>query len=491
MLDSLDTLIAFAVVMTVVSLLITVAVQMLSALFNLRGKNLAQGLVETFLTVGGNKADDTAKITQTEAEQLAGYLLTRTGLSDHAFNSSGSISNSADRAKYAANPNPLGGFGGWFNWTLAAAVRPDEIFSAVRELARLPVEGKDRALIDIAKKLLTGVGVDSDIVDEAAKKKAELKTLTENLASAMREAAAAAGGQAAQDAFQAQVATLQVDAEAALREVTNEAIKFAQGVEAGYERFKFWFESGQDRAQQWFTTNTRCFTMGLAFVFAFAFQLDTVEIYRDLVRNPTKAKAIAAQAGGIIAQGESILAEKGNLYEAAITGWIAQQGAGAEGDAARAKLQPLTSLQFEPTDTRDSANAKVLAALGGSVPAEVQGKFEDSLDKVASASFNASKDDYLKLRTAFDKAGFEIIPASDGWRWGEHWCDDLHKHLFGILFTAALLTLGAPFWFNTLKSLTNLRSALANELDPQNPNKPKSPIDPATGKSKTPPGPTL
>ena len=51
MLDSLDTLIAFVTIMLVVSMLITIAVQMLAAALNLRGINLAKGLVNTLNTI--------------------------------------------------------------------------------------------------------------------------------------------------------------------------------------------------------------------------------------------------------------------------------------------------------------------------------------------------------------------------------------------------------------------------------------------------------
>jgi hypothetical protein len=36
-------------------------------------------------------------------------------------------------------------------------------------------------------------------------------------------------------------------------------------------------------------------------------------------------------------------------------------------------------------------------------------------------------------------------------------------HLWGILASALLLSLGAPFWFNMLKTLSNLRPVLANK----------------------------
>ena len=47
------------------------------------------------------------------------------------------------------------------------------------------------------------------------------------------------------------------------------------------------------------------------------------------------------------------------------------------------------------------------------------------------------------------------------------------QHLLGLLASAALLSLGAPFWFNILKSLTNLRPLLAQEVD-KNPNAAKA-----------------
>ena len=48
MLNTLDTVIAFAVIMTVLSLLITLVVQMISATLFLRGKNLANAVAFTF-----------------------------------------------------------------------------------------------------------------------------------------------------------------------------------------------------------------------------------------------------------------------------------------------------------------------------------------------------------------------------------------------------------------------------------------------------------
>jgi hypothetical protein len=74
MLDSLDTLIAFVLIMLGVSLLITIAVQMVSAAFNLRDLNLAQGLKRTFSVI----SPDSDK----NAKELANFVLKGRFLSD-------------------------------------------------------------------------------------------------------------------------------------------------------------------------------------------------------------------------------------------------------------------------------------------------------------------------------------------------------------------------------------------------------------------------
>ena len=45
-------------------------------------------------------------------------------------------------------------------------------------------------------------------------------------------------------------------------------------------------------------------------------------------------------------------------------------------------------------------------------------------------------------------------PLAEGW-----------KGFLGRVFSAMLLSLGAPFWFNALKKMANLRPALANKVE--------------------------
>ena len=77
MLATLDVVIAFAVIMTVASLLITVLVQMFSAALSLRGKNLSNALALTFQTIEPNLRE--------HAHELAAQILSDPIFSDSLF----------------------------------------------------------------------------------------------------------------------------------------------------------------------------------------------------------------------------------------------------------------------------------------------------------------------------------------------------------------------------------------------------------------------
>src|SRR5438552_8271941 len=122
MLDSLDILIAFVLIMLVVSLLITIAVQMVSSLLNLRGRNLLSGLGSAFAVI--------APSLESDRKELARFVLNGRFLSDSFLPN-----------WFRLLPNWLSG------WRLAAAARPREIFDAIHRIAigKEPV-GKDSNL---------------------------------------------------------------------------------------------------------------------------------------------------------------------------------------------------------------------------------------------------------------------------------------------------------------------------------------------------------
>jgi hypothetical protein len=104
---------------------------------------------------------------------------------------------------------------------------------------------------------------------------------------------------------------------------------------------------------------------------------------------------------------------------------------------------------------RNSVNGQAQKLMEKAVPAEGAGlKENDNSQQKADI-----QNDYYKLLST---AGLIVMPTDSNWRSEWNW------HRFpGILLSALLLSLGAPFWYNTLQNLLRLRSALAQKDDQQ------------------------
>jgi hypothetical protein len=89
----------------------------------------------------------------------------------------------------------------------------------------------------------------------------------------------------------------------------------------------------------------------------------------------------------------------------------------------------------------------------------------DSAQQTAAiAAFNKAfldqrAQDAAAVRSILTKSSFDILQ----FRWDGQ--KPFWPQLPGVLASAALLSLGAPFWYNLLKQLTNLRPVLAQKQD--------------------------
>ncbi len=77
----------------------------------------------------------------------------------------------------------------------------------------------------------------------------------------------------------------------------------------------------------------------------------------------------------------------------------------------------------------------------------------------AAAGTQSNQDQYYSMLTT---AGLIVNPLDGGW--GTSWTS---RKLPGMVLAALLISLGAPFWYNILKNLLGLRSALAQKDDAQ------------------------
>ena len=170
-----------------------------------------------------------------------------------------------------------------------------------------------------------------------------------------------------------------------------------------------WFDQTMDRTSQRFTASTRMITFVGAFIVAFALQVDTPAIVNRLSADDTLRQQLVKDA-------ETLYAEN-----------------------ARAAT----------------------SALGASAPKEAPA--DENAATAPTASTKAEADMAQKHRAMLSAAGLVRLPSS-----GEAWLNGFGlTSVLGMLLTALLLSLGAPFWYSVLGKLLQLRSVIAVKDDKQ------------------------
>jgi hypothetical protein len=445
MLDSLDILIAFVLIMLLVSLLITITVQMTSAVLNLRGLNLAKGLERTFSVV-------TPDIEQ-NAKELARFVLKGPSLSDSFLPDWPVIR--------------------W--WRHSAAIRPDEVFDAIHRIAT----GRRSAsptLKEDAQTLLIALGVDAKIISGAA---AKIRG-AEETATSFIDTANKAVQSLPDEKIRAQVEAVLESAKARLSSyeiaAADKTAAAGESIDAAYKKFQYWTETCQERAQQWFTMHTRIVTIFFAFVFAVWLQLDTVDIFKLVSSNRAVREKLVAQSAVIASQAEKALGDSPGILQEAYEAWRQKSDQNVK--------TAVASIQVAPNDTREKLTDRIEQTLASVTDKEAALKsFNESVDKTVTDTLKKQARDYTAVKTDFDNTGFDLFPKNDRGRWGNRWYDGWKGHFWGVLFSVGLLSLGAPFWYNALKKLSSLRSTVAQNIS----NEQKQAQEQADGGSSKPP----
>jgi hypothetical protein len=456
MLDSVDTLIAFILIMLIVSLLITIAVQMTATALNLRGVNLLSGLASTFAVIDPSM--------EKKRKELARFVLRSRLLSD----------------SFLPNWRVLR----W--WQRASAVRPQEIFDAIHRIAigKEPVAKdprnptpSEKALKDNAASLLIALGMDQQTLADATKKITYAEETANTLAANVNKALDSIPDANIRQKVQNEVNTAVTSVTSALRThgtaAADQIVATAGTIDAAYKRFHKWTCICEERAQQWLTMHTRILTIIFAFVAAFWLQLDTVEIFRFVSSNKLARDKLVAQAGVVEAQAARVLGDSSSVLKDALKDWSEKQ---TDPDI-KSKLD---GIEVKDTDTREEVQAKVIKALNGETPID---SFDSIVNAAASRRVEKQAANFKTVKADLDKAGFDVFPQTE-WRWEKGWWNGCRQHFWGILFSVGLLSLGAPFWYNALKNLTNLKSVVAQNISKE---KEQAAKQPHAGEPKPPP----
>lgn len=159
-----------------------------------------------------------------------------------------------------------------------------------------------------------------------------------------------------------------------------------------------WFNSSMDRVTAWYKNKSQKTVLFISLVVCFFINADSIQLVKDLYQNPTQRSAIIAQAEQLVK------------------------------NAANAP---------------SSSTAPTGVAAGTRFTKEEADKLADTIGKLNKTGFSWGwgKEYYFSLLL---------------WNW-ENAIEAVLK-VVGILLTAIAASLGAPFWFDTLNKLINIRS---------------------------------
>jgi hypothetical protein len=383
-LDRLDTLIAFAVVMLGVSLLITIATQMISSFLGLRGSNLLWGIKVVLKDCG----------VTTELDKIALAVLTDTKSSDSLFSEMTGLIGRVVR-----------------RWRLATAIRPDELARALKRIATSPDQFGGTPTAEAINNVVSEV-------DSVAQDK--LRSLSAAL-------------------FPANVQWT-VAADKMVQEVSDSARQSVLKLETS-------FASAMDRVAQRFAMKMRMFTVLFALVVAFGAHLDSLQLLQRLATNTEQRTALVSMSNTMLKQAQS----------AGAAGLSTGGTTPAPVVAPPILKEAMDSLKKNATDSHLPATPDFASYTEAALWLRANG--QSALEaRYQQAVFSTLQQHATDITNQLNQGGFRLLPSPYQLL---PLVSNL-RNLLGILITAAFLSLGAPFWFNALKGLSSLRTAVAD-----------------------------
>jgi hypothetical protein len=185
-----------------------------------------------------------------------------------------------------------------------------------------------------------------------------------------------------------------------------------------------WFNNSMERVSGWYKRRTQAFHLALSLLVTFVINVDTVLVVNALSQNQALRDTVVAEA------------------------------------EAYAKTDPTKDTNEKPVDTIKQLQGE-LALLDLPVGWVLPGQRAYS----------------------HDNSDYRVWP---GWRysgtaneWLVYWFQTVRFHFLGWLLTAFAISLGAPFWFDILNKIINIRAAgKAPEEKPKNPQQVPQPREP-------------
>lgn len=259
------------------------------------------------------------------------------------------------------------------------------------------------------------------------------------------------------------------------------------------EGLRDWFDPVMDRASQRFTLEARLVTVVLSCIFVFAAHFDAVRLFQSMSQGAELRAQLAATAEAIDKQAEQFSHSKEGAHTVVpdvfrkVMASVLRPVA-AVPEAPKPKVRPAPAKERRkiaateaPTEDRVTAEAKAKAAQaleaepgfasredaeswlrttldGNPARASLAATYQQEVNAELVSDSDKLIDEAASLKSELARSEFKLFPDGRGW-------PQSLNQVPGLLVTVAFLSLGAAFWYNTLKRIASLRPQLAIRQD--------------------------
>jgi hypothetical protein len=419
MLQQIDTTIAFAVVMLMLSLIVMAIVQMVSALTDLRGRNLASGLQNLLRQI------------EPDFRNLLHQETTRQQTEPDSGEQQNQGPTIAQHIAQVVVRHPAIAHAG----TRAKAVSQSELIRVLRDLCS---EQPAATLQGVAKE--------------------KLKALLDARVPGGPETVAAA------QALAQQLEAKLPGQDAQVKATVDATFATVSRLEHQLDQ---WFDTVMDRLSDIFTRKVRVITVVVSVLLVAALQIDSGEILRQIIHSPELRAKLTEMSDTALSQADKLFDHSERAAAA-----LADVRKNYSNDPKDAQtVSALAKVPSHLTRCVDGRNALIENTQQLANGQALLNEFDNACQDRTKQAMGNAYDEMRGLRVDLEKTNLNIMPTEIGGQTvfdsPSHWWKayGVPRHLAGVLVSALLLSLGAPFWFNALRQLSNLKPAIAAKVN--------------------------
>ncbi len=209
---------------------------------------------------------------------------------------------------------------------------------------------------------------------------------------------------------------------------------------------ELWFDRVMNRVSERFALRSRWASVSFAVILAFAFRLDAIALLEKFSSDAELRTSLVQSADVLLDHASDAFALSTSAYTET---------------AVRLKANNVAAQQLgTPPEFFTAAAARdwIRAQIGDSVrAAPLIRDYNKLLDAVLREKIGHWMSVADSIRSDFSGARFTLIPKPyPSWKSITRW------EIIGMIMSSILLSLGAPFWYNLLKTLSSLRPRVAD-----------------------------